>query len=270
MRIDGFKVHGALALAVLGSGIGAAVAGSGSSGVVLASPQVLRLIQQAPAALDSYPAVSMSMTIRISGHGQQGDEEATGTSTPDGRSGTFTLSLPSLGTYLDFELLNGRMFAHREGSRQWLSCTLNPAQTSPASPTGADWLAYMRLMPGATGPVRVLGHSTIDGVKTTHYRVDINIAQAMEAAAARQGTSVDESKVQQLQQLGVTTLPVDAWLDDQHAMRQFAFSMHVEGVSMSVKMRISGSNQVPTVTAPSPADVTVVAPCQLMVQQLAR
>ena len=269
MAINGFKVHGALVLAVLSSGVGAAIAGGGSSGVVLAGPQVLRLIQQAPAALDSYPALKMTMTIRISGNGRQGDEDMAGTSTPDGRTGTFEMSIPSLGKYLDFELVGGRIYGHRAGARQWLACTLSAAQTTPSS-TGTDGLSYLRLMPGATGPVRVMGHAKIDGARTTRYRVDIDVAQAIEAAAARQGTSVDQSKMEELKQLGITTLPVDAWLDDQHALRQFAFSMHAQGISMSLKMRLRGSNTVPTVSAPSPTDVTVVAPCQLMVQQLAR
>ena len=269
MTIDGFKVHGALALAVLASGVGAAIAGSGSSGVVLAGPQVLRLIQQAPAALDSYPALSMSMTIRSSGHGQQ-EVDATGTGTRDGRVGTFSMEVPGAGTYLDMRIVDGRLFARRNGSQHWLACAPNASQGAAPTPTGTDALSYLRLMPGATGPVRVEGHATIDGVKTTRYRVTIDLAQAIQAAAAREGTTVDQDKIDALQQLGIKTLPVDAWLDQQNALRQFAFSFHLQGFSMSFKMRIRGTTTVPTVTAPSPADITVVAPCQLMVQQLAR
>jgi hypothetical protein len=269
VAIDGFKVHGALALAVLASGVGAAIAGGGSSGVVLAGPQVLRLIQQAPAALDSYPALSVSMTVRVSGRGQS-DATITGTTTPDGRTEVLSMEVPSAGTYLDIETLDGRVYARRAGDKHWLACTPNSAQGVAPTPSGTDGLSYLRLMPGATGPVRFEGHSTIDGVKTTRYRVNIDMTQALQAAAAREGTSVDQAKVQALQQLGIRTLPIDAWLDEQHAMRQFAFSMHVQGISLSFKMRIRGSNKVPTVSAPAPADVTVVVPCQLMFQQLAR
>ena len=267
MAINGFKVHGALVLAVLASGVGAAVAGAGSGGVVLAGPQVLRLLQQAPAALDSYPALRMTMTMRISGHAQ-GDVTLTGTSTPDGRSGVMSMEVPSLGTYVDMELVNGRMFARRSGASRWLACSLSSSTAPAMTGTGADALAYLRLMPGATGPVRVLGHATIDGVKTTHYRVDIDVAQAAEAAAARGDISVDQSQLDQLKQVGITTLPVDAWLDEQNALRQFAFSMHFQGLSMSMKMRIRGTETVPTVTAPAPTDVTDFGSCQLMVQQL--
>lgn len=258
-----------MALAVLASGVGAAIAGGGSSGVVLAGPQVLRLIQNAPAALDSYPALSITMSLQVSGHGQ-GDVTFAGTGTPDGRSGVFHLESPSLGSYLDMDVANGRIFARRSGSHSWFSCTMTPADTAGPSATGTDGLAYLRLMPGATGEVRVVGHATIDGVRTTRYRVNVDLDRALEAAAARQGTTVDQAKLDSLKQLGITTLPVDAWLDEQNALRQFTFSMHVQGVSMSLKMRLRGSNTVPTVTAPAPTDVTVVAPCQLMYQQLAR
>ena len=269
MAFNGFKVHGALVLAVLGSGIGAAIAGGGSGGVVLAGPQVLRLIQQAPAALDTFPALTMQMTMRMSGHGQI-DETASGTGTPDGRAGVFTIEVPSVGTYIDMDVVNRKIYARRSGAHQWLSCTLNPGASSASSVSGTDGMSYLRLMAGATGSVRVAGHAKIDGARTTHYRVNVDLDQALQEAATRQGSTVDQAKLDALKQLGMTTLPIDVWLDEQNAMRQFAFSMHLQGMSMSMKMRIRGSNTVPTVTAPSPADVTDAGSCQAMFQQLAR
>jgi hypothetical protein len=269
VAINGFKVHGAVVLAVLGSGVGAAIAGAGSGGLVLASPQALRLIQQAPAALDSYPALSMTMTMSVSGNGRQGDVNMTGSGTPDGRTAVFTMSMPSLGTYVDMDQVGNRLYARRSGAQHWLACSINAAASTPSS-TGTDGLSYLRLMAGATGTVRVVGHATIDRVKTTRYRVNVDIAQAAQTAAARGGTSLAQDKVDQLKQLGISTLPIDAWLDQQNALRQFALSMHFQGFSMSMKMRLRGSNTVPTVTAPSPADVTHVSSCQTLSEQLAR
>ena len=267
MAIDGFKVHGALVLAVLASGVGAAVAGGGSGGVVLAGPQVIRLLQQAPAALDSFPALSLTMTVHVSVNGRSESQTATGYTTPDGRTGLLTMQAPGTGLGFTLKVLDGRMYAKRLSSPGWLACTPTSATPSP-SVIGTDGVAYLRLMPGASGPVRVVGHTTIDGAKTTRYRVNIDIAQAVQAAAARGGAPVDEEKIQELRQAGITTLPVDAWIDAQNEVRQFAFAFHFQGVSMSMTIRLRGTNTVPTVAAPSPVDVSYASSCQFMLQQL--
>src|SRR5690242_13349644 len=135
MRINGFVVHGAVTVAVLASGVGAVVAGGGSGGVTLAGPQVLRLIQHAPAALSSYPAVNMSFKISMSGQGQHFSSTTHGLISPDGKEGTFATGLPNgMGT-LTFEAINKTMYVHASPraaaslGKHWVALTL----TTPTS-----------------------------------------------------------------------------------------------------------------------------------------
>src|SRR5438309_6321478 len=95
MRINGFVVHGAVTAAVFASGVGAAIAGSSAGGVTLAGPQVLRLIQSAPASLSSYPPVKMTMKFDIGVNGRSQSVDETGNISPDGESGTFEVHLPN-------------------------------------------------------------------------------------------------------------------------------------------------------------------------------
>src|SRR3954465_6946538 len=105
MRINGFVVHGAVTVAVFASGVGAVVAGTGGGSVTLAGPQVLRLIQNAPAALSTYPAVKMSFKISVSGQGRHFSSSAHGLISPDGKQGTFVTSLPNGLGNLTFEAI---------------------------------------------------------------------------------------------------------------------------------------------------------------------
>src|SRR3954454_24079384 len=112
MRINGFVLHGAVTVAVFVSGVGAVVAGSGGDSVTLAGPQVLRLIQNAPAALSSYPAVKMSFTISVSGQGRHFSSAARGLISPDGKQGRFVTSLPNGLGNLTVEAINKTMYVH--------------------------------------------------------------------------------------------------------------------------------------------------------------
>lgn len=273
MGVNGFAVHGAVCLAVLGSGIGAAVAGSGASGVTLADPQVLRLIQNAPAALDSYAAISLSGTFTISVNSHTVTESLSADASRDGRTGTFTVT-PSVGPRIHIDIVDRRVYAVAPPSvaattgRQWLSC--QPVVPASVQPTATkDALAFLRLMPGASGPVHQVGHGRVDGVPATHYRVDIDVVRAAQQEQADGTASVTAQQVQQLQAAGITTIPFDVWLDAQHAVRRFSFAVRSSAFTMHVDFRVHGSNEVPQVTAPPAAAVAFVAPCQTLFTQLA-
>src|SRR5438270_13878443 len=109
MRINGFVLHGTVAVAVFASGVGAVVAGAGGGSVTLAGPQVLRLIQNAPAALSSYPAVNMSFKISMSGQGQHFSSTTHGLISPDGKQGMFTAGLPNGLGNITLEAVNKTM-----------------------------------------------------------------------------------------------------------------------------------------------------------------
>src|SRR5437763_16326933 len=110
MRVNGFVVHGVAAAVVFASGVGAVIADTAASGgVTLAGPQVLRLIQDSPAALSSYPSLNMAMTITLSGNGRHVTVHERGLLTSDGRSGRVDVDLPNGAAPLSFIAVNDAM-----------------------------------------------------------------------------------------------------------------------------------------------------------------
>ena len=271
MRINGFVLHGAVTVAVLASGVGAVVAGSSGGGVTLAGPQVLRLIQNAPAALSSYPAVKMSFKISVSGQGRHLSSSTHGVISPDGKRGTFVTSLPNGLGNLTFEAIDKTMYVHASPraaaslGKQWVGLTLTtPSGWAPNQPSvGTDGLGFVHLMPGATGEVKNLGTARIEGVRTTHYRVSIDLQKA----AAAEPPEMRTGSVSQLQAAGVTTEPFDVWLDHEGAPRQMSFSFDVQSVRLDFQLRLSGSTQPLELTAPPASDVYFVTSSAELFQQ---
>lgn len=261
MRVNGFVVHGAVAAAVFASGVGAVVADSvASGGVTLAGPQVLRLIRDSPAALSAYPAVNMAMTMSISGGGRHVTVDEHGLVASDGKSGQLSMQLPDGLGPLSFIAVGNTLYAKASQrasasfGKPWVGLTVTPVARAQ-TPTGSDAIGYLRLLPGATGEVKTLGHQQIDHVRTTHYRVTVDVLKAEQAMPPQ----LQHTSAQQLQQLGVSTLPMDIWLDDQHAARQVALDMTVQGTRFDFRIRVSGTNTPVNVVAPARSDVYFVS-----------
>src|SRR5262249_18041386 len=151
----------------------------------------------------------------------------------------------------------GAVYAHANltltGGKSWVS--FDPEVGSGSSgigvPTGTDTVQYLAMLPGATGPVQVVGAGRIDGAMTTHYRVAIDVRKAYAALPAKLRTVGPDL----MAQLGATTMPYDIWLDDQHVVRQIEFRVSVGGVTADARVRIRGSQNPVHVTAPSRSDV---------------
>ena len=263
MRVNGFVVHGAVTAAVFASGVGAAVAGSTGGGVVLAGPQVLRLIQNSPAALSSYPTLKLTMTFHIQTSGNSVTVHETGLSSPDGKSGTLNVELPDGAGTLSGVVVDSTVYlkaspnAARMLGKSWVGLSITPAtHTTPAqTPTGNDALSYLHLLPGATGDVRELGHATIGGVRTTHYRVTVDLFKAEQARPPQ----LQDGSAGKLQQEGISTLPMDIWLDAQNAPRQVGTSISIQGMRFEYRIGIAGSRTPLHVSAPPASDVRFVS-----------
>ena len=270
MRINGFLVHGAVTAAVFASGVGAAVAGAGGGGVTLAGPQVLRLIQNAPAALSSYPAVKETFKISISGQGQHFSSTTEGLVSPDGKEGVLSTGLPNGLGPLTFTVVDNTMYLRASTQaaallgKRWVGLRVSKGSTWSPNQTGvgADGLGFLHLMPGATGEVQNLGHSRIEGVPTTHYRVSIDLQKAVAAEPAELRTA----SVDQLQAAGITLEPVDVWLDQQGAPRQMSWAAPIQSVRATFELRMSGSDKPVQATAPPASDVHFVTTATELVQ----
>ncbi|MGQ4390050.1 hypothetical protein [Streptomyces sp. SAS_270] len=82
--------------------------------------------------------------------------------------------------------------------------------------------------------VTKVGSETIDGARTTHYRVTVDVK------ALAQG---DTAKGEQLRrQLGTSTLPLDMWLDGQGRLRQ-------ESIRLTLRPQTKDAQKTPAITS---------------------
>jgi hypothetical protein len=98
--------------------------------------------------------------------------------------------------------------------------------------------------------VTTVGHETVDGVDTTHQRVMIDVAKALQG-------KVDNAQLQQfLQLLGNGTVPVDVWIDGSGLVRKESFTAGANGLNATVNVSYRDIG-APVDVAPPPASDTI-------------
>ncbi|HEX5119470.1 MAG TPA: hypothetical protein VFW65_30135 [Pseudonocardiaceae bacterium] len=131
-----------------------------------------------------------------------------------------TMAVPSLGN-METVLVNGTMYvklpaqlANLMGStgKPWTKFDLgadNPLSASLGSTADvaaqADPTKLLQQI--AAGTITKVTHGTVNGVAATHYTITVDVAKMV---AAQSG---DQAEEQALQQLGVTSVPFDIWVD---------------------------------------------------------
>jgi hypothetical protein len=245
-----------LTAAVIASAVGAAAADAGNgggSGVPQAGGRVLALIQRAPERLADYPSLAMTMRISAEAGGRSLTVDALGIASVSPPRGVFTETLPGGGTVFIEGV--GRTFYAKlparalalTGGRHWASLTMTGA--AAGQPTSGS--AMLQVLAGAHGAVQRLGDETVQGVHTVHYRVTVDVDEAI----ARTPPEFRTTTAGDLRSLGVTSLPVEVWLDDQGNVRQLELRMSLRGENLSLRITLRGSNRAVHVTTPRPDDV---------------
>lgn len=230
------------------------VPSGGTAPVPLASAAVLRLVRQAPAALNDAVAIHFDMRVDVSGNGQSFTGGANLDMDPRKRIAVGTADIPGVGS-IHLEQIGRTAYGPIQADQvalynaHWVAVTAEGPL--PSTTTGANGLGYLQLLAGADGAVLSFGHETVNGIDTTHYKVTLDLA----AAINRVPRNLRTADASGLAQLGIDTLPIDVWLDGDGSPRQMKVELKIQGVSMKMQMDFRPSNDPVTVTAPRPDDV---------------
>jgi hypothetical protein len=252
-----------LTLAACGSGsTGGTATGSGSSKV----STVALVAGAADAAADARTAkLSGSMTIAISG--EQLDVPIDGAVDFEHQAASLRVDMSKLGQgvmsgAMEMRIVDGSMYMNMGellgaradallGGKDWIGVDMSGLGADGGTQNPADMLQSLR----GAGDVREVGHTTIDGTDTTHYRADIDVAKAMEKVPEKfRATAAAGMKV-----LG-TSFPVDVWIDGDGLPRRFEIDIEIPGKG-SVKESIDYTD--------FGADVSIDAPPADQVQSMA-
>lgn len=102
-----------------------------------------------------------------------------------------------------------------------------------------QYLSFLRAT--AVGSVKNLGRATVNGVATTHYQAEIDLAKLPSVVPAAQRQAVQQL-VTALQKKGAATeIPIDAWIDSSNLIRriQMNFSEPVSSTGQSVAVAMT-------------------------------
>ncbi len=126
----------------------------------------------------------------------------------------------------DFYLKFPDALATQLGGKSWIK--LSAADLGASSSTGLDQLGqdptqFLSTLRSVSNSITKVGTEEIRGVRTTHYRAEVDLSKA---AAATGASGLSSTTIEQYKKLlGSTTLPEDVYLDDNGLARRFSVSL---------------------------------------------
>jgi hypothetical protein len=154
------------------------------------------------------------------------------------------------------------------GGKPWLSINLAQAGKAAGVPglgslmnsssslsDPGQYLDFLRAT--SVGSVKDLGQATVNGLQTTHYHAEVDVAKLPQAVPAQDRQAI-EQLVSVLEKMGDTTqFPIDVWVDSSHLVRrvQTAFSEPAgsgQSVSIALTENFLSYGAQPAPTIPSP------------------
>ncbi|MFH8463647.1 LppX_LprAFG lipoprotein [Streptomyces sp. NPDC017991] len=200
--------------------------------------QVVRAAHQKTTAADS---AKMTLATEAAAAGKT--VTVRGTGVMDLEDGNSTMTLTSQGQKIEQRVLDGVVY-QKAPAEQRAQLQLPKGKTwmkiDPAELNGsggqvndpAESFAYTEGVNDAD--VTKVGTETIDGERTTHYRVKVAVKNLAKG---------DRAKADQLEkQLGTSTLPLEMWLDDEGRLRQ-------ETIELTLKPQAGEGQKDQTVTS---------------------
>ncbi|MFE9177078.1 DUF1396 domain-containing protein [Streptomyces sp. NPDC007126] len=109
--------------------------------------------------------------------------------------------------------------------------------------------------------VEKVGTETVEGVKTTHYRGTVTLAD-LEKTIGDEGEATREKRQKSLEQyekMGVDKLTMDMWVDGDDRTKQFRMRADADKGPLDMTFTFLGVNEPVKVTAPPAAEVADLA-----------
>ncbi len=200
--------------------------------------------------------------ITTSGAGLPGLQDLTGAYDLDNQAVEMTESGGS-GSSFETLIVGGKMYLKVPVGlgagldKPWMAVTVPGASglgSSLAAGLGPQQL--LDQLKALTGGLTVVGHETIDGVDTTHYRGTIDPAKVLARAGKGAGAAMAAH---------VGTIPVDIWIDGQgRVVRQQVSESGSTSSGMVITIDYTDLGGPVAITAPPADQVQTFDPSQLM------
>ena len=113
-----------------------------------------------------------------------------------------------------------------------------------------DPTSGLSLLAGVSGPVTTVGPETVRGVATTHYRFEVDSAKALAKLPADAQAAIKSFTAQ----LGITTTPMEAWIDAEGRIRKVHATIDTSKSTASPSPLLSG---LPATALPKSTELTM-------------
>lgn len=200
------------------------------------------LVRSAPAETIKAGSAKMSLKVDFTASGTSGSISGDGVVDLGGGIADLTLDVGSAGAALGITsaeaiLDKGGIYVKLppsvlSGNKPWIKLNLGALASQAGVSVGslgqlqsADPSQAIQFLRGATTGMDKVGSETLRGTKVDHYRGNLDLKQAADAAP-------DDAKLtlnQAIAGLSTTTLPVDVWLDSQGRLRKLSFTVDTDG-----------------------------------------
>ena len=226
-------------------------------------PTVGKLTLTGTGAFNASPRQGeMDFTVSAPGLSSLGSEAASLTRFPltlviDDK--TFYVKLPSalsskFGTYTGGKSWVSVNLAQLASSIPGLSSLLN-GQTSPTDPAAT----LKELEAASSSGITQVGSATVDGVATTEYSATLDLSKLSAALPAAQRKLFKQALARSSQQLGLTAIPYDVYIDSAHLIRRLSMNFDISAmgdkVPLSLQMDFLAYGPQPAPTVPAAGDV---------------
>ena len=161
-------------------------------------------------------------------------------------SSLFAGKLPSAARWMKLDL-----------ARVGAAAGIDPTQLLSGQSNPAQFLEYLK---ASGGSVQTVGRDTVRGVPTIHYHGTIDAKKAARVFAEHAGkSSLRESFEKEVAKVGLTTIPVDVWVDSHRLVRRIQLSVSIpaggQRASINMTIELFGFGATPAVSTP-PASET--------------
>ena len=121
------------------------------------------------------------------------------------------------------------------GNRPWIKFdleALSAAGGAPVpglNPASNDPRGVLDALRGVSGEVEEIGEESVRGVAATHYRASVDLAKAEKAVPEARRDDFAAFR----EQLGIKTLPIEVWVDEEGRARRFAYEVDTPETSQA-------------------------------------
>ena len=154
------------------------------------------------------------------------------------------------------KLPGGARWMKLDLSRYGQALGLNLEQLAGGQSNPAQFLEYLK---AGGGVVTVAGHELVRGVETTRYRGAIDLQRAAEVVPSSDRGRLRASLAQLAAQTGVSSLPVEVWVDAGGLVRRMSLALSIpasgESVQLHMRIELFAFGATPAVTAPQQSEV---------------